>query len=139
MIIKGFKFKNGDVIAAQIETAQSNRELMEQEYLELYTPIEFVPFKFADPGSGQIVETISMSPFVAVAKDSSILVRSADVLTITNLHEAAEKRYLQFIERLTLMAAAMAQGEQYTDNDDYDDEDDDYSDIFDDMDTTTMH
>ena len=143
MIYKGLKFANGNLVAAGIDFPYSNQELMTREFLELHEPIEFIPFKFADPQSGQIIETISMAPFIPVAGQSSIVVRMADVLTITNLHETAERRYLQYLEQLRANAIIGSDEAAEIFGGDDDDLDDDYSDLFDeddsDNETKTLH
>ena len=142
MIYKGLKFANGNLVAAGIDFPYSNQELMTREFLELHEPIEFIPFKFADPQSGQIIETISMAPFIPVAGQSSIVVRMADVLTITNLHETAERRYLQYLEQLRANAIIGSdEAAEIFGGDDDDLDDEDYSEYFDDDDneTKTLH
>lgn len=143
MIYKGLKFANGNLVAAGIDFPYSNQELMQRDFLELHEPIEFIPFKFADPQSGQIIETISMAPFIPVSGQSSIIVRMSDVIAITNLHETAERRYVQYLEQLK--TRAIIGSDEATeifggDDDDDDDLDDDYSEYFDDdNETKTLH
>lgn len=137
MIYKGIRLVNGALIAAGIDYPYSHQELLSKEFLELHMPIEFVPFKFADPDTGQIIETISMAPYVPVTRDSSIMVRTTNILAITNLHVAAERRYLDFIEQL----ARRAQQGIPDIEEAYDDESnipDDVLDLFDELDMTKV-
>lgn len=128
------------MVAASIDYPYSNQELMERDYLELHSPIEFVPFKFADPDTGQIIETISMAPFIPVTRDSSVIVRTANILAITNLHSTAERRYLDFIDQLEKRAIqqGLHESEQVFD-DDYNDIPDEVLDLFDEMDISKAH
>lgn len=138
MINKGIRFLNGSLVAASIDFPYSNQELMDREYLELHNPIEFVPFKFADPDTGQIIETISMAPFIPVTRDSSVIVKTASIMTITNLHSTAERRYLDFIDQLEkrAMQQGLHESEEVFDDDDIPEE---VLDLFDDMDISKVH
>lgn len=134
MINKGIKFKNGSLVAAKVDP-----ENLGQPTLELFDPIEFISFKFADPDTGQIVETISMAPFVPISKDSSIVVMSHDILAFTNLHSAAERRYIEFLDQLERRArASMSEVEEIFGNDESDIPDD-VLDLFDDLDMGKAH
>lgn len=134
MISKGIKLHNGSLLAARVDPEQLGLAM-----IELFDPIEFIPFKFADPETGQIIETISMAPFMPISRDSSVLIKSVDILAFTNLHEAAERRYNDFLDQMARRAAKlnMSETEEIFGNDESDIPDD-VLDLFDDMDMTKV-
>lgn len=134
MINKGIKLHNGSLLAARVDP-----DNLGQAMIELFDPIEFIPFKFADPDTGQIIETISMAPFMPISKDSSVLIKSVDILAFTNLHEAAERRYVDFLDHMSKRAALLNihESEEIFGNNEGDIPDD-VLDLFDDMDMTKV-
>lgn len=132
MITKGFKFKSGSLVAAKVDPDKLN-----QATIELFDPIEFVTFKYADYDTGQIIETISMAPFIPISKDESILVKMDDILVITNIHEPAERRYNDFIIQLERRAMHSLHESEAIFNDE-NNIPDDVLDLFDDMDMTKV-
>ena len=132
MISKGIKLHNGNLIAAKVDPSRLGETM-----IELVDPIEFVAFKFADPDTGQIIETISMAPFIPISRDTSVLIRASDILAFTNLHDAAERRYSEFLEQMAKRAQRMHENEEifYNDESDIPDE---ILDLFDDMDITKV-
>ena len=133
MISKGIKLHNGNLIAARVDP-----DRLGDAMIELVDPIEFITFKFADPDTGQIIETISMAPFIPISKDTSILIRATDILAFTNLHDAAERRYNDFLNQLAERALKYRHESEEIFHNDESDIPDEILDLFDDMDMTKV-
>lgn len=101
-MIKGLRFKTGEIVACRLDdTEKTDVELLTDRFLTIHEPIQFVSFKFADPESGQIIETISMSPFFVISGASSFTVTTDTIMLISDLHASALSRYEQFLEQMS--------------------------------------
>lgn len=88
MEIKVLKFKNGDLVIAQL--IESFDELYRIE-----NPIAAVTFPTMQ---GDIVgETFLLKPWIGISGDKSFLVRKADIITVCGLKDNLMEQYRNYI------------------------------------------
>ena len=99
MQYKTIKFKNGDVVSCGVDDKLSMETLHDYEFIIIKDPVLYGTFKFVNQ-LGQVVETVSMGPYIPPTADDEILIPSESILTICNIRPGALDRYLNFIDAL---------------------------------------
>lgn len=99
MQLKTIRFKNGDIIACGVDDKLTMENLHDYEFIAIQDPVEFSTFKFLN-NQGQVVETISMAPFIPSTADHEILIPTESILTVCNLRPGAQLRYDNYLDAL---------------------------------------
>jgi len=99
MEYKTFKLKSGELLACGMEASLGQQELERRRFIEVHRPVVFSNFKCMDP-DGQIVETISMAPYMGIASNSSLPICTDSIVSWGDLKDQARSRYLQFLSHL---------------------------------------
>jgi hypothetical protein len=99
MQLKTIRFKNGDIIACGVDDKLTMENLHDYGFITIRDPVEFNTFKFLN-NQGQVVETISMAPFIPSTNDHEILVPTESILTVCNLRPGAQLRYDNYLDTL---------------------------------------
>jgi hypothetical protein len=97
MQLKTIRFKNGDIIACGVDDKLTTETLHDYEFIIIRDPVEFGTFRYLNQ-QGQIVETISMAPFIPSTSDHEILVPTESILTVCNLRPGAKIRYDSYLD-----------------------------------------
>lgn len=88
MEIKVLKFKNGDLVIAQIEDSFDGLYRIENAIAAITFPTM----------QGEIVgETFLLKPWIGISNDTSFLVRKEDIITVCNLRENLLQQYKNYI------------------------------------------
>jgi len=98
--VKSIRLKSGELLAASLEADFSILDFENLRYITLHNPILYNSFKFLDPHTDQVVDTISMSPYNALTDDRAIIIQTSRIESISSMREAAAKRYMAFISQL---------------------------------------
>ena len=98
--VKSIRLKSGELLAASLEADFSILDFENLRYITLHNPILYNSFKFLDPHTDQVVDTISMSPYNALTDDRAIIIQTSRIESISLMREAATKRYMAFISQL---------------------------------------
>jgi hypothetical protein len=96
MEIKSLRLKTGEVIACGVEDNLDLEGIQSKRFLTIYKPVLFNSFKFLNPQQ-QVVETISMSPFMNTSIDDSYEISSDQVVNICNVRPLALERYKDYV------------------------------------------
>lgn len=101
-IIKTLKLKNGDIIACGFHSDLKMSDLAgaRNVLVKLQNPIIYSNFRFLDPETNQIVDTVAMAPYNSISDDKEVVIEATQIQSICNMREAAKKRYLQFVNQL---------------------------------------
>lgn len=88
MEIKVLKFKNGDLVIAQIMDSFDDLYRIENAIAAVTFPTM----------QGEIVgETFLLKPWIGISGDTSFLVRKDDIMTVCNLRENLLEQYKNYI------------------------------------------
>ena len=98
--VRSIRLKSGELLAASIEADFSILDFENLRYITLHNPILYNSFKFLDPNTDQVVDTISMSPYNSLTDDQAIIIQTSRIESISSMREAAAKRYTAFISQL---------------------------------------
>jgi hypothetical protein len=98
--VRSIRLKSGELLAASIEADFSILDFENLRYITLHNPILYNSFKFLDPNTDQVVDTISMSPYNSLTDDPAIIIQTSRIESISSMREAAAKRYTAFISQL---------------------------------------
>jgi hypothetical protein len=98
--VRSIRLKSGELLAASIEADFSILDFENLRYITLHNPILYNSFKFLDPNTDQVVDTISMSPYNALTDDPAVIIQTSRIESISTMREAAAKRYTTFISQL---------------------------------------
>jgi hypothetical protein len=99
MQYKTLKFKNGDLVACGVDDKLTIEKLNDYEYITIQDAVVYSTFKFINQ-MGQVVETVSMAPYIPTSSDHEILIPTDSILTICDLRPGALDRYLGFLDSL---------------------------------------
>lgn len=100
-VIKSLRLKTGELVAAKLDADYTIADFAEREkYITLHDPVVYVGFKFLDPESNQVIETISMSPFNGISDDRAIVIEANNILFISEMRDGAKERYHKFLSQL---------------------------------------
>jgi hypothetical protein len=100
-IIKTLRLKTGDVLAAKFDHDITIAQVAGLNLLiPLEDPIIYSSFKFVDPDTGEIVDTVSMAPYNGISADHVIIIEGNCIESISNIRPGALKRYEQFVNSL---------------------------------------
>lgn len=91
------KLITGEVIACGIDEPLNDETLITKKFVKLDKPVLFSNFKFVD-GTGQVIETVSMSPFNPVSTDTTYLIKTNTIVSINSIKPSALERYNQYKE-----------------------------------------
>jgi hypothetical protein len=94
------KLKSGELFACQSDQVLNADVLMQQPWITIEHPVQFVSFKFADYDTGEIIETVSMAPLVPTSEDRLLTISSDSIILIASLRPTAIEKYQGFIERM---------------------------------------
>ena len=131
------RLKTGEMLACGSDHTIDTHVLEQQTRVVITNPIVFESFKFPDYETGQVVETISMMPYVPISADTTYTISSDAIITIGSLRDSALERYTKFLTRMQAKIEASLVDEQQAYDDDADDE---YpADPFEDLDTSITH
>jgi hypothetical protein len=98
--IRSLRLKSGELLAATLEADFSILDFENLRYITLHNPILYNSFKFLDPHTDQVVDTISMSPYNALTNDKAVIIQTSRIESINTLREGAAKRYNAFVSNL---------------------------------------
>ena len=98
--VRSIRLKSGELLAASLEADFSILDFENLRYITLHNPILYNSFKFLDPHTDQVVDTISMSPYNALTDDRAIIMQTSRIESISSMREAAAKRYTAFVSQL---------------------------------------
>ena len=102
MIIKTLKLKSGELIAAKLDNDFTLADFVEREkYVTLHDPIVYSSFRFLDPSSDQLIDTVSMAPLNAITDDRAIVIEASTIMFIGEIRPRALERYMKFLSQLT--------------------------------------
>jgi hypothetical protein len=96
MEIKSLRLKTGEVLACGVEDNLDLESIQSKRFLTIYKPVLFDSFKFLNPQQ-QVVETISMSPFMNTSIDESFIISSDQVVNICDVRPLALERYKDYV------------------------------------------
>jgi len=96
MEIKSLRLKTGEVLACGVEENLDLEGIQSKRFLTIYKPVLFNSFKFLNPQQ-QVVETISMSPFMNTSIDDSFIISSDQVVNICDVRPLALERYKDYV------------------------------------------
>jgi hypothetical protein len=96
MEIKSLRLKTGEVLACGVEDNLDLEGIQSKRFLTIYKPVLFNSFKFLNPQQ-QVVETISMSPFMNTSIDDSYIISSDQVVNICDVRPLALERYKDYV------------------------------------------
>ena len=96
MEIKSLRLKTGEVLACGVEDNLDLEGIQSKRFLTIYKPVLFNSFKFLNPEQ-QVVETISMSPFMNTSVDESYEISSDQVVNICDVRPLALERYKDYV------------------------------------------
>ena len=96
MEIKSLRLKTGEVLACGVEDNLDLEGIQSKRFLTIYKPVLFNSFKFLNPQQ-QVVETISMSPFMNTSIDDSFIISSDQVVNICDVRPLALERYKDYV------------------------------------------
>jgi hypothetical protein len=99
MQYKTIKFKNGDVVSCGVDDKLKLETLHEYEFITIKDPVLYGTFKFVNQ-LGQVIETVSMGPYIPTSSDEEVVIPADSILTICNIRPGALDRYLGFIDSL---------------------------------------
>lgn len=101
MIIKTLKLKSGELIAAKLDYNYTIVDFTEREkYVTLHDPIVYTNFRFVDPETDQLVDTISMAPLNGITDDRAIVIDASSVMFVSEIRPRALERYLRFLDQI---------------------------------------
>lgn len=98
--IRSLRLKSGELLAATLEEDFSILDFENLRYITLHNPILYTSFKFLDPHTDQVVDTISMAPYNALTNDRAVIIQTSRIESINTLREGAAKRYNAFVSNL---------------------------------------
>lgn len=130
------RLRTGEILACGSENSIDTGMLERQTRVVITNPIVFESFKFPDYETGQVVETISMIPYMPISADTEYTMRSDAIITIGSLRDSALERYKKYLAQMQAKIEASLSNQQQT-YDEYDDEPP--ADLFDDLDTSITH
>ena len=99
MQYKTIKFRNGDIITGGVDDSVRADNFDKYDMLEVQDPVQYSTFKFLN-NLGQVVETVSMSPFIPTTSDHVVIIPTDSILTVNNVRPGALERYLAFMDAL---------------------------------------
>ena len=99
-IIKSLKLHNGELIACTLEADYELSDFEQEKYITLHDPVVYASFKFLDPQTDQVVDTISMAPYNAVTEDRAIIISTSIIQSVGNMRQGAQQRYENFVRQL---------------------------------------
>lgn len=124
---KSLKLQTGELIAAKLEHNYMISDLREREkYITLHDPVVYSSFKFLDPQTDQIVDTVSMAPLNGITDDRAVVIEASLIMFINELRPSTIERYERFLSQLSEFNSA---GDITTDDLDVDSEPLEASDI----------
>jgi len=91
------KLITGEVIACGIDEPLNDETLITKKFVKLDKPVLFSSFKFVD-NTGQVIETVSMSPFNPVSTDISYTLKTNCIMSVNSIKPSALEKYNQYKE-----------------------------------------
>lgn len=132
------RLKTGEMLACCSEFGIDTGVLENQRWITVDHPVMFDSFKFPDYETGQVIETVSMMPYIPISDDTAYAISTDAIITVSSLRASAADRYKKYLEQMQAKIEA-----SLTDDADkpvYDDYlDDDLPDPFDELDTEILH
>lgn len=89
------KLVTGEVIACGVDEPLTDETLITKKFIKLDKPVLFSNFKFVD-NTGQVIETVSMSPFNPVSTDVTYRIKTNCILSVNSIKPSALERYNQY-------------------------------------------
>lgn len=100
-IVKSLKLKTGELIAAKMDADFTIADFVEREkYVTLHEPVVYSSFKFLDPESNQIVDTVAMAPLNGITNDKSVVIEASLIMFISDIRDNTLERYERFLSQL---------------------------------------
>ena len=89
------KLITGETIACGIDEPLNDETLITKKFVKLDKPVLFSNFKFVD-NTGQIVETVSMSPYNPVSTDLTYMMKTSCIMSVNSIKPSALEKYNQY-------------------------------------------
>jgi len=89
------KLITGETIACGIDEPLNDETLITKKFVKLDKPVLFSNFKFVD-NTGQVVETVSMSPYNPVSTDLTYMMKTSCIMSVNSIKPSALERYNQY-------------------------------------------
>jgi hypothetical protein len=99
MKYKTIKFKNGEVITGGVDDKLNSENFHSYDIIHVKDPVQYSTFKFLN-NFGQVVETVSMAPFMPTSSDQEVLIATDSILAVCNVRPGALDRYLAYMDAL---------------------------------------
>lgn len=94
MHCKFLKLTNGeDIIVQTDDTCES---LNNKEFINVIEPVLIASIRI--PRGPLVLETYTMQPWIKMAKADVVQIPTKSIVVAVNVHEMAEKQYLQYVE-----------------------------------------
>ena len=94
MHCKFLKLTNGeDIIVQTDDTCES---LNKKEFISVIDPVLIASMRI--PRGPMVIETYIMQPWIKMAKADVVQIPTKNIVVAVDVHEMAEKQYLQYIE-----------------------------------------
>lgn len=94
MHCKFLKLTNGeDIIVQTDDTCES---LNKKEFISVIDPVLIASMRI--PRGPMVIETYIMQPWIKMAKADVVQIPTKNIIVAVDVHEMAEKQYLQYVE-----------------------------------------
>lgn len=132
------RLKTGEMLACCSESGIDTTVIESQRWVTVDYPVMFESFKFPDYETGQVIETVSMMPFIPISDDTAYAISTDSIVSVGSLRASATERYIKYLEQMQAkIEASLATEDDQPVYDDY--LDDDQPDPFEELDTKILH